>query len=55
MAYSASSSAPPNQDPAHALNMAEISWLHGIIADMVGSPSKDAHFGMPIGSPYRVP
>ncbi len=49
MAYSASSSASPSPDTAQALNMAEISRLHGIIADMVGSPGKDAHFG--IGMP----
>ena len=48
VAYSASSSAPPSPDPAQALNMAEISRLHGIIADMVGSPNKDAYLGMPV-------
>jgi hypothetical protein len=43
-AYSASSSASPSPDPSQA----EIIRLHGIIADMVGSPSRDAHFGMPV-------
>ncbi len=44
VAYSASSSASPSPDPSQA----EIIRLHGIIADMVGSPSRDAHFGMPV-------
>jgi hypothetical protein len=44
VAYSASSSTSPSPDPSQA----EIIRLHGIIADMVGSPSRDAHLGMPV-------
>jgi hypothetical protein len=39
-------SSEPN--PANALNVAEIARLNGIIADMVGSPSMDAYFGMSV-------
>jgi hypothetical protein len=41
-------------DPAHALNVAEIARLNGILVDMVGSPSQDAHFGMSVPSPQYL-
>ena len=48
VAMSAASYSSSEPDPAHAQNAAEIARLNGIIADMVGSPSKDAYFGMPV-------
>ncbi len=44
VAYSASSSSSLSPEPSQA----EIIKLHGNTADMVGSPSRDAHFGMPV-------
>ncbi len=51
VAMSAASSSSSESDPAHAINAAEIARLNGIIADMVGSPSKDAYFGMSVPIP----
>jgi hypothetical protein len=48
VAMSAASTSSSEPDRAQAQNVAEIAPLYGIIADMVGSPSQDAHFGMPV-------
>ncbi len=48
VAMSAASSSSYEPDPAHALNAAVIDRLNGIIAEMVGSSSKNAYFGMSV-------